>query len=83
MNQNEGEEIINIGAGKDSTIRELAELVAEVVGFKVGIAFDSSKPDGTFQKLLDISKLRRLGWKKRISLREGIRNTYRWYLENP
>jgi GDP-L-fucose synthase len=79
MNTYEGGDIINIGTGKDSTIRELSELVADIVGFKVGMRFDSSKPDGTPQKLLDVSRLRNLGWESKISLRDGIRNTYQWY----
>ena len=83
MNAYEGREIINIGTGRDSTIRELAELVADIVGFKVGIHFDSSKPDGTPQKLLDVSRLRDLGWESKISLRQGIQNTYQWYLRGP
>ena len=75
-------EIVNIGCGSDVTIRELAELICEVVGFKGALAFDSSKPDGTPRKLLDVSKINALGWKPRVSLREGIERTYCWYLEN-
>jgi GDP-L-fucose synthase len=72
--------LVNIGCGEDLTIRELASLVAEVVGFKGRIAWDSSKPDGTPRKLLDVSVLRGLGWAPRLSLREGVAAVYRDYL---
>lgn len=75
-------ELINIGSGSDVTIRELAELVARIVGFEGQIAFDASKPDGTPRKLLDVSRLAALGWQPRISLEEGIRSTYQWFLAN-
>nr|MDQ2659760.1 GDP-L-fucose synthase [Verrucomicrobiota bacterium] len=78
----ESSEIINVGCGDDISIRELAELICEVVGFEGELTFDASKPDGTPRKLLDISKLRSLGWKPRISLRDGIARTYEWFLEN-
>jgi GDP-L-fucose synthase len=68
--------LINIGCGEDMTVRELAELVAEVVGVTPSLVFDSSKPDGTPRKLLDVGQLSRLGWKPRIGLREGLRQTY-------
>jgi GDP-L-fucose synthase len=74
-------EIINIGAGTDLTIRELAELICDVVGFEGELTFDSSKPDGTPRKLLDISKIRSLGWQPTIPLREGIAQTYEWFSE--
>ncbi|MHB8405686.1 MAG: GDP-L-fucose synthase family protein [Gammaproteobacteria bacterium] len=70
---------INVGSGVDMTIRELAELIARVVGFQGRLQFDASKPDGTPRKLLDVSQLRRLGWSSRISLEEGIRRDYDWY----
>ena len=73
-------EIINIGCGEDVTIRELAETVCEVVGFRGDLAFDTSKPDGTPRKLLDMTRLFGLGWRPKISLRDGIRDTYQWYL---
>lgn len=73
-------EILNIGVGEDIRIRDLADLVAEIVGFEGDISFDPSKPDGTQQKLLDISRLKSFGWKACISLREGIKQTYDWYL---
>ena len=73
---------INVGAGHDLTIIELAELVARVVGFNGRIVLDPSKPDGTPRKLLDCSRLNRLGWSPRIPLEDGIAATYRWYLDN-
>ena len=72
---------INVGSGTDVTIRELAELVAGVVGFKGQIAFDTTKPDGAPRKLMDVSRLARLGWKSSISLEDGIRSTYDWFLK--
>lgn len=74
--------LINIGMGRDITIKELAELVKKVVDFKGKIVFDTSKPDGTPQKLLDISRITQLGWQPQISLHEGLISTYRWYQEN-
>ncbi len=73
--------IINIGTGEDVTIQELADLIAEVVGYKGEIQWDASKPDGTPRKLLDVSKLHRLGWKHRTSLEEGLRLTYQDFLK--
>jgi GDP-L-fucose synthase len=73
---------INIGSGEDLTIRELSELIAEVVGFKNHLWFDDSKPDGTPRKLLDISRLRILGWAPRVPLREGLALAYASFLEN-
>ena len=81
MNHYEGSEIINIGVGKDISISELAELIKEIVGFKGAIHYDRSKPDGTPRKLLDVNKLKALGWQARIPLREGIEMTYRWYVK--
>jgi GDP-L-fucose synthase len=72
-------EFVNIGVGKDITIGELSELIKEIVGFEGEIRKDLSKPDGTPQKLLDITKLSSLGWKAKISLRDGIEQTYEWY----
>ena len=72
--------LVNIGTGRDLRIRELAELVREVVGFPGAIQWDTSKPDGTPRKLLDVSKLAALGWKARIGLEEGLRSTYEWWL---
>jgi GDP-L-fucose synthase len=75
-------EIINVGTGEDVSIRELAELICEIVGFEGELAWDANKPDGVPQKLLNISKIRRLGWSPSISLREGIARTYQWFLKN-
>ena len=72
-------EIINIGIGEDLKVKELAEIVKEIVGFKGEIRHDFSKPEGTPRKLLDVSKAKSLGWEAKISLREGIRKTYDWY----
>jgi GDP-L-fucose synthase len=75
-------EIINVGCGHDVTIRELAELVCDVVGFTGTLEFDSTKPDGTPRKLLDVSKLTKQGWQAKIPLRKGIQSTYEWFLKN-
>ena|SRR5438046_60272 len=75
-------DIVNVGYGEDISIRELAELICEVLGFDGELAWDSSKPDGTPRKLLDLSKLRALGWKPAISLRDGIARTYQWFRAN-
>ena len=72
--------LINVGYGDDVTIRELAEIVCEVVGFKGALTFDTTKPDGTLRKLMDSTRLLSLGWKPRIALHDGIRQTYEWYL---
>lgn len=74
-------EPINIGVGQDWSIRELAEMIKEIVGYRGGLKFDTSKPDGMPAKLLDSSRLRELGWRPRTSIREGLLATYRWYLE--
>jgi len=75
-------EHINVGTGVDQTIRELAELVASVVHPGAKLRFDSSKPDGMPQKLLDVSRLHELGWRHRVELVDGIESTYRWFLDN-
>ena len=75
-------EIINIGAGKDITIKELAHLIAEVIGYRGGFTWDTSKPNGTPRKLLDVSKITALGWKAETGLKEGIELAYRDYLKN-
>ena len=72
---------INIGTGKELTIRELAELIKKTVGFGGELCFDSSKPDGTMRKLTDPSKLNALGWRHKIEIDEGVATMYRWYLE--
>ncbi len=73
---------INIGTGEDISIAELAELVRGTVGFGGKLVFDADRPDGTFRKLTDVSKLHALGWKHRVTLEEGIRRLYEWYLTN-
>lgn len=75
-------EIINIGCGEDISIRELAELICDIVGFEGQLAWDDTKPDGTPQKLLDVTKLQNLGWRPTILLRDGIAQTYEWFLKN-
>ena len=76
------DEHINVGSGCDMTIKELASLVAAVVGFRGELVTDPSMPDGTPRKLLDVAKLTRLGWQPKITLEEGLMSTYRWYLDN-
>lgn len=73
---------INVGTGIDCTIRELAETVVKVTGYTGKLSFDATKPDGTPRKLMDVSRLEQLGWKASISLEDGLKNAYQWYLEN-
>ncbi len=73
---------INVGSGKDITIKELAEIMKEVVGFEGKISFDNTKPDGSPRKLIDVSRLSKMGWKNSTSLREGLELTYNWYKNN-
>ncbi|ELO0856537.1 GDP-L-fucose synthase [Citrobacter amalonaticus] len=73
---------INVGTGVDCTIREMAQTIATVVGYKGNIVFDASKPDGTPRKLMDVSRLEKLGWKFHYNLKDGLELTYKWYLEN-
>ncbi|PSU34116.1 GDP-L-fucose synthase [Photobacterium phosphoreum] len=73
---------INVGTGVDCTIREMAETMAKVVGFKGNVAFDSTKPDGTPRKLMDVSRLADLGWRYSVSLEDGLTQTYQWFLAN-
>ena len=73
---------INVGYGKDVTIAELARMVADVTGFKGGIAFDSAKPDGTMRKLMDSTRLAAMGWNPQVTLREGVGETYQWFRSN-
>ena len=82
MRHYDSDDIINVGVGEDISIRELAELIRDVVGYQGEIVFDSSKPDGTPRKLLDVSRLHALGWRARIPLREGLEQTYQWYIEH-
>ena len=78
----QGEDFLNVGTGQDVTIRELAQTVARVTGFTGELLFDATKPDGTPRKLLDVSRLRELGWQASIPLEQGIADTYRWFLEH-
>jgi len=82
MEQNYDGPFVNIGCGSDLTIKELAQEVVSVVGFKGELQFDTSKPDGTPQKLLDVQKINRLGWKAEIALRPGIQDAYSWFLQH-
>jgi len=82
MKQYDGQQPVNVGWGEDVTIGELAELVGDVVGYRGKLEFDRSKPDGPPRKLLDVSKLSKLGWQAQIPLRAGIESTYRWFLDN-
>jgi GDP-L-fucose synthase len=82
MREYDSPEIINVGTGEDLTIREIAGVVSDVVGYEGALVYDSSKPDGTPRKLLDVSRLKALGWSPRIGLRDGIAETYRWFVEN-
>jgi GDP-L-fucose synthase len=75
-------DIVNIGVGEDISIKELALLIKDIVGYQGEIKLDTSKPDGTLRKLLDVSKLHSLGWKHTIALGEGIEETYLWFLNN-
>jgi GDP-L-fucose synthase len=75
-------EIINVGTGEDLTITNLAETISSVVGFEGALRYDVSKPDGMPRKLLDTSKIRALGWAPTVALRDGIEQTYRWYLDH-
>ncbi|XP_058113953.1 GDP-L-fucose synthase 1-like [Magnolia sinica] len=81
MEEYSGLEHVNVGSGKEVTIKELAEITKEVVGFEGELVWDSTKPDGTPRKLMDSSKLAGLGWVPKISLRDGLVDTYKWYLE--
>ena len=82
MEHYDSPEIINIGWGQDCTIRELAEMIAKTVGYTGKLKWDDSRPDGTPRKVLDNRKLSALGWEPKISLQEGLRLTYQWYLKN-
>lgn len=82
MENYEGNDFFNIGTGKELSIKALAELIKEVVGFQEEIVWDSSKPDGTPRKLLDVSRLESQGWKYKMELKDGIKEAYKWYLEN-
>jgi len=82
LEQYDGREIVNVGVGEDSTISDLAENVKRAVGFEGKIRWDTSKPDGTPRKLLDVTKIRGMGWKPKVSMEEGIGFAYEWFLKN-
>ena len=82
METYKGNEFFNIGTGKELTIKELAELIKKVVGYEGNIVWDSSKPDGTPRKLLDVSRLEKAGWKYKVELEDGVKMAYEWFLEN-
>jgi GDP-L-fucose synthase len=82
METYEGNNFVNVGTGKDLTINELAEMIKEIVGFSGELVYNTSKPDGTPKKLLDVSRLESLGWKYKIELYDGIRETYHWFLKS-
>lgn len=81
MNEYSGEEHVNVGTGTDVSIKELAQLICKVIGYNGKLVFDTSKPDGTPKKLLNVSKINSLGWKAATELEDGIRKTYEWYLK--
>lgn len=80
MENYDGEEHVNVGTGKEVSIRELAEMIKAVVGFKGELKFNSEKPDGTMRKLLDVSKLESIGWKYKVELLDGIKDAYNWFV---
>lgn len=82
MNKTDYKEMVNIGSGDEVSIQELADLICEVVGFEGDIVYDKSKPDGTPRKLLDTTKLNELGWKRQITLKKGLQQTYDWFLKH-
>jgi GDP-L-fucose synthase len=82
MNHYEGNEIVNVGVGEDISIKNLAETIKQVIGFRGEIIFDTTKPDGTPRKLVDVSKINSLGWKASMPLEVGLQKAYQWFLEN-
>jgi GDP-L-fucose synthase len=78
----DGLQHVNVGTGEDQSIKELAEIIGQIVYPEATLTWDSSKPDGTPRKVLDVSKLHSLGWKHSIDLRQGLTDTYRWFIEN-
>jgi GDP-L-fucose synthase len=82
MDHYEGNEIVNVGVGEDISIKDLAEMIKQVIGFEGEIIFDTTKPDGTSRKLVDVSKINSLGWKASMPLEVGLQKAYQWFLEN-
>jgi GDP-L-fucose synthase len=82
LENNLPEYLYNIGTGKDITIKQLAETIQKITGHQGDILWDSSKPDGTPRKLMDVSKMKEIGWQYATELEDGIKKTYQWYLEN-
>jgi GDP-L-fucose synthase len=82
MNNEEVKGLVNVGVGEDLTIKELAQIIQKTVGFEGELKFDSSKPDGTMRKCMDVSKINNLGWKATTTLEDGIYKVYKWYLKN-
>lgn len=82
MKEYASNEIINVGVGEDISIRELAELIKKVIGYNGDLVFNTSKPDGTPRKLVDVTRISNLGWKAKIDLEEGIRSAYQWFIDN-
>lgn len=78
----DGEETVNVGTGSDVSIRELAEMICDITGFEGELAFDPTRPDGTYLKTLDVGRLREMGWNASIRLRDGLADSWRWYVEN-
>ena len=81
-NYNDPDNILNVGSGEEISIKELAEMIAEVVGYKGTIEWDTSKPNGTMRKVMDVSKLKATGWEPTVDLYNGIHEAYNWYCEN-
>ena len=79
MEKYDSDEVINIGTGEDVTIKELAETIAGVTGYKNNVKWDTTKPNGTPRKVLNVDKVKSLGWEPKIGLRDGIESTYQWY----
>lgn len=82
MNNYSSSEIINIGCGYDYTIKEIVEIIKNIVGYTGNILWDTSKPNGTPKRLLDSSKINKLGWTPKIQLKDGLKETYNWYTNN-
>ncbi len=81
MDKYNGDEVVNVGCGEDIAIEELASQIAKIINFQGEIVYDTTKPDGVYQKLLDNRRISKLGWKPKVDLKEGIRRTYEWYKE--